>query len=102
VLLWADVSGLKKSDAIRHFTDGLEQTHFERVAIARYPGESRAYLFHCDGEWRVANDDLFDSVGEAIREATRQYEGLSETAFVLCEATPDNLQCGSPLSGHER
>ena len=76
VFLWADISGHRKSPVMRHAADGIEQTRFDRIAIAQYRGKPGIYLFHCNADWTVENDDLLDSVDEAVREARRQYEGL--------------------------
>lgn len=82
VFMWADVSDRRKSPRMRHFADGVEQTRFERVAIAQYRGKPGVYLFHCNADWQVENDDFLDSVDEAVREAKRQYEGLGRSDLV--------------------
>lgn len=50
-----------------------EQRWFHGLAIARYPNSAGIYLFYCDSDWETENDSLYSSVGEALREATRQF-----------------------------
>jgi hypothetical protein len=63
---------------ISHYVDGEPMRPVPALAIAQYAGEEdrSAYLFYCNEEWGVVQDDQFSSVEEALQQAGVQYEGL--------------------------
>ncbi len=87
VLMYADVGGLQKTSAVRHYNENGLQESFSQIAICTYGSEDEIYLFHCDKDWETENDDLFRSWQDAIDSAINQYAGLKEKDFVLYEKT---------------
>ena len=81
VVCWADVSGLSPTGVVKHFADDVPQRDISQIAVAQYSGDADAYLFHCNREWRVVNDDLYESAAEAIAGALLQYAGLERASF---------------------
>lgn len=80
VLLWAVLRKENtKTDAMRLYADGKEQTEFSGIALAQFQKnrDSGVYLFYCDQEWEVENDSLYRDLEEAKAEAERQFTGLS-------------------------
>lgn len=88
VLLYADTSRFSKTDAVRHLRDGRQQFSFAPIAICRYDGSDDCYLFLCDENWQTANDNLYDSIDEAIESALQQFAGLER--HHLIEANSGN------------
>lgn len=84
VVRWIELDPRKhqKTDAIRLYADGSEQTEFSGLAIATYaePDSTRQdhYLFYCDSDWETLNDSLYGSLDEAIAEAQRQFSAAYE------------------------
>ncbi len=88
VLYWADVSTRHMTGHVVHYGASQRQEDFACIAIAQYgDGAGEAYLFHCNTDWRVLNDDRFETVDEAIASALHQYRWL--TRQDLAQRSPD-------------
>jgi hypothetical protein len=63
---------------IFHYVDGEPMKPPAALAICQYDSESdqSAYLFYCNADWEVVQDDLFSTVEEALQQACVQYERL--------------------------
>jgi hypothetical protein len=78
VLAAAELTGLASSDACVFRRNGVLQTGFAGLLIARYADDHSCYLFYCDEAWTVQNDTLHESLHEAKEFAERQYPGVSD------------------------
>ena len=79
VLYFADVSKLKKTSQVQHFSGNIPQLKFARIAICQYKNKSETYLFHCNQSWKTENDDLYGSVEEAKESVMKLYHGLTNS-----------------------
>lgn len=50
-----------------------------RLAICKYPNESRFYLFYCDENWNAATDTWHETVEGAKEQADFEYKGSRST-----------------------
>ena len=84
---WLDRPSEERSNArptadtplfIFHYVDGEPMNPPAALAICQHDGEEArsAYLFYCNADWEVVQDDLFTTVEEALQQACVQYEGL--------------------------
>lgn len=67
VILWAFSSRIPFF--IMKYSDGTPYKPIHGFAICRYKGEKQYYRFSCDIAWNVENDQVFDSIEEAIKAA---------------------------------
>ena len=51
-------------------------SNFAALAVARYEGEEKAYLFYCDRDWNVITDTLWRNVAESVERARAEYPGI--------------------------
>ena len=65
-----------------HYIDGELMGPVPALAVAQYDGESSAYLFHCNADWEVIQDDLLDSPEQAIEDIKTQYSGLNDSDVI--------------------
>ena len=68
VILWAVSSPIPFF--IMKYSDGTPHKPIYGFAICRYKGEKQYYKFSCDIMWNVENDQVFDSIEEAVKAAT--------------------------------
>jgi hypothetical protein len=67
VILWGFNS--QKPFFNMEFSDGTPYKPIHGFAICRYKGEKHYYKFSCDITWNVENDQIFDSIEEAVQAA---------------------------------
>lgn len=65
-----------------HYIDGELMGPVPALAVAQYAGDSSAYIFHCNTNWEVIQDDLLDSPEEAIEDIKRQCSGLDDSDII--------------------
>jgi hypothetical protein len=68
----------ERTGRVKHYVDGQLMGSVPALAVAQYAGDKAAYLFHCDANWEVIQDDLLSSPEDAIEEVKRQYSGISD------------------------
>jgi len=68
VILWAYHP--QKPFFIMEYSDGRPYKPIHGFAICRYEGEKKYYKFSCDKVWNVENDQICDSIEEAVKAAT--------------------------------
>jgi hypothetical protein len=73
VLQVARLSHSQPTGRTRHVVDGVDVGGFAAIAIARYDGSDRAYLFYCDTDWNVVTDTEHPSVTAAIEQANFEF-----------------------------
>lgn len=76
VLLVAELLGTRATGKTRHIREGVQQTKFAGLAIARYPGADDVYLFYCDDQWNCLNDTCHDDVAAAEAQAAFEYDDV--------------------------
>lgn len=64
VILWAFSSPIPFF--IMKYSDGAPYKPIHGFAICRYKGEKQYYRFSCDIAWNVENDQVFDSIEDAV------------------------------------
>jgi hypothetical protein len=47
------------------------------AAVCQYAGNSKFYVFYCDGEWDVVTDMDYDSLNEAVSWIEHGYRGAA-------------------------
>ena len=67
VILWA--FDPRKPFFIMKYSDGTPNKPIHGFAICRYKGEKQYYRFSCDVLWNVENDQVYDSIEEAVNAA---------------------------------
>ena len=67
VILWAFSS--QKPFFNMKYSDGSPYKPIHGFAICRYKSEKQYYRFSCDITWNVENDQVFDSIDEAMKAA---------------------------------
>lgn len=75
-------AGQRSTGRVRHFINGQPMQPAAALAIARYAGDESAYLFFCDSNWQVIQDDLLSSIEEALAEIKRQYENIADSDII--------------------
>lgn len=68
--------GIDPSGMTRHIIDGKPVSEFAGLAIARFPGEDKTYLFYCDRDWNVVTDTLWRNASEGVDRARAEYPGI--------------------------
>jgi len=77
VLAAAELDGLEFTEVCVFRQNGVLQTGFAGLLLARYSDGGGCYLFYCDGTWTVQNDTFHETVEEATAFAERQYPDVS-------------------------
>lgn len=78
VITWA-WSGDKPFGLLHHQDDEYEPIEIFGLAICQYDDSSAIYRFSCDKDWEVQQDDLYDSIEEAIAQLPDQYKSVIPT-----------------------
>jgi hypothetical protein len=76
VLYFASLVGVDPSGLTQHIVNGEPTADFAAVAIARYEGEEKAYVFYCDNDWNVVTDMLYRNPQQCIDRAHAEYPGI--------------------------
>jgi hypothetical protein len=68
--------GVRPTRRTIHSVEGEVLQPAAFLAIGRYDGDARVYLFDCDESWRVMTDTCHGSIDDARAQAEFEYEGL--------------------------
>jgi hypothetical protein len=69
----------RPTGACRHVVGGELMGPAAGLAICKYEVDPGYYLFYCDPEWNPVTDTYHGSVEAAKKQASMEYEGVSDT-----------------------
>jgi hypothetical protein len=72
-------SSHRRTGMTRHLIGGRQLGSASGLAIARYADEPGYYLFFCDADWNSFANTWHETVEEAKRAASFEYEGVAQT-----------------------
>jgi hypothetical protein len=75
---YASLRGIAHLARVTAFMDGVPAQQPEAIAVAVYPGESDAYVFHCSAAWSVLAAGQHASLEAAVRAAESGFPGIAQ------------------------
>jgi len=77
VILFVSLNGINPIRRTEHIHIGKSVESTVGLAICKYDKEDGYYLFGCDSHWHSVTDTWHENIGDAIKQAEWEYEGLS-------------------------
>ena len=74
---YAVLDGIAHLARVATFVEGALAQQPAAIAVAVYPGESDAYVFHCSSEWQVLAAGHHASLDVAVSAAERSFPGVA-------------------------
>ena len=75
---YASLDGIVHLARVTAFIDGAPAPKPAAIAVAVYPGESDAYVFHCSPDWSVLAAGHHASLEVAVLAAESGFPGVAE------------------------
>jgi len=75
---YASLTGIAHLARVTASIDGTPSEQPAAIAVAVYPGESDAYVFHCSAAWSVLAAGHHASLEVAVRAAENGFPGIAQ------------------------